>query len=104
MPLKSFSENSFSENYSLATFLYFDNNALIFKQIYALRKLDISFVNFLRDEKIRYIIFKENISKKYLVNEKSIENLEFLFSQKKLKILSNLIRMKVMNIKAKFIS
>lgn len=90
LPLKSFSENSFSENYSLATFLYFDNNALIFKQIYALRKLDISFVNFLRDEKIRYIIFKENISKKYLVNEKSIENLEFLFSQKKIE---NLIKL-----------
>ncbi len=84
LPLKSFSENSFSENYSLATFLYFDSNALILKQIYALRKLDINFIKFLREEKISYIILKENISKKYLVNEKSIKNLEFLFSQKKI--------------------
>ena len=84
MPIKSFSENVFSENYNLASFLYFDSNALILKQVYNLRNINKNFKKFLREEKISYIILKNENDRKYLLDKKNILNLKQLFSENKI--------------------
>jgi len=84
MPIKSFSENVFSENYNLASFLYFDTNALILKQVYNLRNINYDFKKFLRDEKIGYIILRNQNDRKYSLDKKNVSNLKKLFSENKI--------------------
>lgn len=74
--------DQFTENYSLSSKVYFGENAILFRNILRFESDVKDFLSFIKKNKIKYAIFKEEYSEK-AYTKKEFENINKLFVDKK---------------------